>query len=146
MTPSEATNAVTRSEWRELGFFYDVDEATRQWRLVGSPGGLRAFSGLLHVYCSKPRNAAKSEHDHYGPYMYLTIMTWPTPGIDGGSIHGTIDDLTRLARIVEQRLQNATPGDVIPLAEAFAPGCEFELVLEIRDDGFDPAEVDPCLR
>ena len=146
MSPSEATNAATRREWRELGFFYDVDEVKRRWRLIGSRTGLRQFSTLLHSYCGNPRNSAASEHDHYGPYMYLKVMTWPQAGIDKASIHGTIDDLERLAVIVEAALEDSGPGDMIALAERFAPACDYELVLEIKGEDFDPAEADPCLR
>ena len=146
MTPSEATNAATRQEWRDLGFFYDIDDAAHRWRLVGSRTGLREFSKLLRAYCRNPRNATAIEHDHFGPYMYLKVMTWPDAGVDKASIHGTIDDLQRLAQIVDAAIEKATPDDTIAVAQRFAPGSEYELVLEIKTEGFDPAEADPCLR
>jgi hypothetical protein len=70
----------TRREWRELGFFYDRDDVSKEWRLVGSREGLRHFAGLLRAYVADPRNEMKSEHEHYGPYMYLEVMTWPEAG------------------------------------------------------------------
>lgn len=146
MTLTEATNAATRREWRELGFFYEVDDGVREWHLVGSPNGLSAFPDLIRSYCRRPLHDARSEHDHYGPYMYLKIMTWPQAGIDRDSIHGTIEDLERLASLIEHRLRSATPGDRISIAEAFTPACEYGLVLEVKSEGFDPAEADPCLR
>jgi hypothetical protein len=114
--------------------------------LVGSRAGLREFPNLLRAYCSNPRNAIASEHEHYGPYMYLKVMTWPDAGVGKASIHGTTDDLQRLAQIVDAALEQAVPGDTIALAQRFAPGSEYELMLEIQADGFDPAEADPCLR
>ena len=129
-----------------MGFFYDCDDVGQRWRLVGSRTGLREFPRLLRIYSSNPRNATASEHDHYGPYMYLKVMTWPDAGIDETSIHGTTDDLQRLAEIVDAALEQAAPGDAIAVAERFAPGSEYELVLEIKAEDFDPAEADPCLR
>lgn len=146
MSPSEATDEATRGEWRELGFFYDVDEAAQRWRFIGSRCGLQRFANLLLAYSSNSSNVGKGEHDHYGPYMYLKVMTWPDAGIDVDSIHGTLDDLTRLAQLIEQRLQNAKSGERIEIADEYTPNCKCELSLEVRDEGFDPAEEDPYLR
>ena len=38
--PSEAANEATRRAWRELGFFCDRNDATNEWRIVGSVKGL----------------------------------------------------------------------------------------------------------
>jgi hypothetical protein len=146
MTPTEATNADIRREWRDFGFFYERNDNTREWRLIGSHDGLLGFVDLLQTYCRDPRNAGKFEHEHYGPYLYLKVLTYPDPGINNNAIHGTFEDLKRLARLIEQRLQHATPGDTCAVGKAYAPGCEYELILEIRDADFDPAEADPCLR
>ena len=146
MTPSEATNEATRKEWRQLGFFYDRDDRNREWRLVGSLDGLHAFVELLHAYGRDPRNGKQGAHDHFGPYMYLTVMTWPDPGISSRAIYGSRADLIRLAELTEERLRHATVGDTVSISEAYGPGCEYGLVLEVKDAGFDPAEADPCLR
>ncbi len=146
MSPSEATNAATRREWRELGFFYDRSDTTRQWRIIGSIAGLCAFVEMLYAYSRNPRNAMQSEHDHYGPYMYLKIMTWPEAGIDRNAIYGSLNDLNGLAQLIEQRLHQAIPGDTLTVGKAYVPECEYDLVLEIMDAGFDPAAADPCLR
>jgi hypothetical protein len=65
--PSDATNRMTRDEWRALGFFYDVDDAAQRWRLVGSKAGLRRFAEMLRTYASNPKHAVPGEHDHFGP-------------------------------------------------------------------------------
>ena len=67
-------------------------------------------------------------------------------GISGNAIHGSLDDLRRLAGLIEQRLREATPGDTLAVGKTYVPECEYDLVLEIRDAGFDPAGADPCLR
>ena len=67
--PSDATNQATRREWRELGFFYERDDASREWRVTGSRSGLQRLRDLLLDYVADPRNRAESEHEHYGPYQ-----------------------------------------------------------------------------
>ena len=146
MTPSEATNQATRTEWRNLGFFYEVNELERHWRFIGSRAGLGRFAELLDRYCADPDNSASSEHVHYGPYMYLEVMTWPDAGIDGDSIHGSLDDIARLAQLIRHQLERVRPGDTFRLGKGFAVDCEYDLVLEVKNDGFDPAEADPGLR
>jgi hypothetical protein len=105
---SDATNRATRREWRELGFFYDSDDEARAWRLTGSRAGLLRFRDALRSYVANPTNALESEHQHYGPYMYLKIATLPNTGFDKDSIHGSLSDLTRLANLVEARLAPAS--------------------------------------
>ena len=143
--PSEATNAATREEWRELGFYYDLDEPSRRWRLVGSREGLVGFAHLLDDYVANPVNATLSEHEHYGPYMYLEVMTAEAAGIDDHSIHGTLNDLARLATVIRERLDGAADGDSLDIGAAFTDRPAYELRLEVRPDGFDPASADPQL-
>jgi len=125
-------------EWRDLGFYCDHDTKNRQYRLVGSRSGLRRFSDLLRDYVADPRNELQSEHEYYGP-SGLEVMTWPEAGIDDHAIQGPLPALAELASIVGRLLSAATPGDRISIREEFAPKAECSLVLDIRDDGFDPA-------
>ena len=135
---------MVREKWRELGFFCDIDDGARRWRLVGAKGGLQRFAELLRGYASDPVHALLSEHDHFGPYFFK-IMTWTEPGIDEKSIHGTVDDLHRLAAIVEDALASATPGNVIDVTARYVTGCRYSLDLDMRADGFDPASEDSKL-
>ncbi len=141
--PSEAVNAVTRSEWRELGFFYEFQLETNAWRLVGSKGGLLGFAKLIRRYIESPRNHALSEHEHFGPYMYLKVCTWKEAEINSHSIAGTISDLKRLADLIEQALWGATPGESREIATKYEPSSPCRLILEVREDSFDPATADP---
>jgi hypothetical protein len=135
----------TRREWRELGFFYDRDDASKEWRLVGSRAGLRRFSDLLRVYVGDPRNEAKSEHEHYGPYMYLELMTWPEADIDDHTIRGPLTALEHLASLVEARIGAMKPGANVRIRDDFAAGTSYALVLDLRDDDFDPSSLDANL-
>ena len=143
--PSDATNSATRREWRDLGFFYDRDDQAKVWRLTGSRSGLLRFRDALVAYATDPRNADKSEHQHYGPYMYLEIMTWPEAGFDEHAIRGPLQDLKRLATIVERKLLEAKPGETVRIHGEFEANSPFALILEVREDGFDPADADPML-
>jgi hypothetical protein len=143
--PSDATNEMTKQEWRELGFFYDCDDQARVWTLTGSRTGLLRFRDALLSYVADPRRAQKSEHEHYGPYMYLVVTTWPEAGIDGHSIFGPLADLARLAKLVEAKLATAQPGSSFIIREEFAADSAYALALELQEEGFDPATADTLL-
>ena len=77
--------------------------------------------------------------------MYLKVMTWSDPGIDGNSIHGTLNDLNRLADLIDTALTGAQFGDTIHLGREYVSDSEHDLLLIVEDNNFDPAEADPCL-
>jgi len=143
--PSDATNESTRREWRQLGFFYDRDDEAKVWKITGSRAGLFKFRDALLDYVANPLNNSKSEHEHYGPYGFLEIMTWPEPGFDEHAIRGSLADLARLAKLVEVKVNFSQPKSDIFIKEEFAVNSPYALVLEFREDGFDPASPDPYL-
>jgi hypothetical protein len=132
----------TRTEWRALGFYYDREDSTKQWRFSGSRMGLLRFADLLYAYVADPRNKLLSEHEHYGPYSYLEVMTWQDAGIDNHSIHGSLEDLERLGTITRMTVEQLRPGDTAQIREQFAADSEYCLVLSMREDDFDPASLD----
>ena len=140
--PSEATNEATRREWRELGFFYDRDDAAREWRIHGSREGLSQFAAELERYAAKPMNAEISEHDHLGPYMYLKIGTWHGPQLDENWIAGPLPALAGLATEVRGWLPNAQVGQSYSLRSLFAPAAPYDLILKVEPESFDPARAD----
>ena len=142
---TEKVNEKLRSEWRELGFYYESDDQAKEWRLIGSRAGLHRLRDLLLQYVADPRNEMKSEHEHYGPYSYLEVMTWPEPGKDGHSIHGSLHNLRRLAELIENKLSNAQPGTIIRIADEYAEALNYTLILFVREDSFDSASADPEL-
>ena len=127
--------------WRQLGFYCHHDSSSREYRLVGSPSGLRRFADLLRAYVADPRNATISEHEHYGPYG-LEIMTWSQPGIDDHAIFGPLAKLAELADMVEDRLGRARPGESVSVRDGFAPDAPFDLILDVRAEGFDPPSAE----
>jgi|CZKN01.1.fsa_nt_gi hypothetical protein len=143
--PSDATNRATTQEWRELGFFYDRDDRARVWKLTGSRSGLLRFRDLLLSYVADPCNALEAEHEHYGPYAYLEVMTWPVAGFDDHAIRGPLKELARLAKLVEAKLATVSPGSSVLIQEEFAADSPYALALDLREDGFDPATADPLL-
>ncbi|MBT5018958.1 MAG: hypothetical protein HON04_09435 [Planctomicrobium sp.] len=141
MSPIDV-DAVVREEWRKLQFFYDLDENPRVWRLAGSRDGLKHFATLLREYVSNPVNQMISEHEHYGPYMYLKIVTWTEPEIRDDAIVGTLSDLARLADIVDRNLESARAGDAISIAQEYVEDAEYDLVLEVHPEDTDPAALE----
>lgn len=86
-----------RSEWRKLGFYYEVDHAAKQWTITGEVGGLEAFVAAVRLYASDPGNDWISCHCNLGPYDYLEIGTWTSPVIDSHWIAGALSELMSLA-------------------------------------------------
>jgi hypothetical protein len=136
---------TAEQEWRDLGFFHEIDTKKNVRKLTGSRPGLLRFRDILLEYVADPRNAVKSEHEHYGPYGSLEVMTWPDAGVDRHAIHGSLADLTRLAQLVETKLSAAKPGSLIQIREEFASDSPYTLLLDVRGDAFDPASLDPDL-
>jgi hypothetical protein len=132
-----------RKHWRDLGFFFELDDRKEAWTLTASRAGLARFRDLLISYVANPGNAAIGEHEHYGPYGSLVVMTLPEAGFDGEGIHGSLTDLARLASLIEERVAAAKPGSLIRVREEFAPNSPYTLLLDVREDGFDPSSADP---
>jgi hypothetical protein len=143
MSPSERVNRHTREEWRGLGFYYEHRDG--RWVFVGAPSGLRAFPRLLRAYAGGPRNAVPGEHEHYGPYMYLKVVTGDEPRICEDAIRGSLPDLARLADLFEQRLRVHGPGSSFEIGHDYGPRNTSGIRVEVRPEGFDPAAADPLL-
>ena len=145
MSPSEQTNQATRAKWRDLGFYYDFDPSQACWRFVGSQHGLRHFRDLLIAYTHNPQHQQLSEHEHYGPYFYLTVRTGNAPAIASDGIVGTLDDLRRLAHLVDEKLHTTLIGGLFTIDGEYASHNLAILQCEVQADAFDPASADPLL-
>ena len=137
-------NEATRRDWRELGFYYERDDTTKTWRLLGTMQGLLGFALSLKNYALNERNRQVSEHEHFGPYWYLEVGTWPEPEITNHWIAGPLEALDGLAGRIEAHLSTAVPPVVIKLRAAYAPNSPYEFQLELQPEAFDPALADPA--
>jgi hypothetical protein len=140
----DKTDQLIRSQWRELGFYFRHDERERRYRFAGSKEGLARFCQILTKYAQEDYNDRISEHQHYGPYHSLEIMTWDRAGIDSHAIHGTLDDLRRLASLVSAGVARTPVGASFAISTEYAPDPQWTLRFEVQEDTFDPglAEVD----
>ena len=131
-----------RQQWRKLGFYCELDDEKRVWKLTGSRAGLLYFPDLLLGYVNDPRHAADGAEERFGPYGSLEIMTYPDAAFAGNAIRGSLDDLTRLAELIEAKLATAEPGAPIQIREEYAPDSRYTLLLDVKPDGFDPASAE----
>ena len=141
---NEAAKEAKRRAWRELGFFCGRDSAAKEWRIVGSVKGLRKFASELRTYASDPANDRTSEYTHFGPAMNLEVGTWHQTEITDQWIAGPLTDLLRLAGLIERSAQDNVVGNRVALRSSFSPMAPYELVLDVRDEAFDPASADPA--
>ncbi len=138
-TPPRDITPVTGEEWRNLGFYHELDPDRRVWRLCGSRSGLVGFARLVARYVETSVTSPDAQPLPLGPYGDLQIRLWERPGIDDESVYGSSDDLLRLAQLVESRLADARPGGEVVIGPEYAGDAECSLVFEIMDDDFDPA-------
>ena len=136
------SNEATRRAWRELGFFCGRDKAAKEWRIVGSVKGLRKFAAEIRKYASNPAHDRLSEYTQFGAAMNLELGTSHQTEITEQWIGGPLVELLRLATLIEQSAQNNVVGKHIALRANFSPMSPYELILDVRDDAFDPALAD----
>lgn len=137
-----ALDEAMASGWRELGVFYDSDDERKAWRLAGSREGLGRFVTALRSYTERPSSRQIGEHEHFGPHMYLTFITWDSAGVDDRAIRGSVPQLERLADKIAEVAAVSQPGDRVNLTSWYAPGSEYGLWIEVMADDFDPASLD----
>lgn len=130
------------SEWRELGFYYDINENVKEWRFFGSKIGLRKFVSLIDKYVNDPRNNNLSEHEHYGPYGYLKIMTSNKPEITEDYIAGTIEDLGKLRDIISQKINETNFGQSFNIETEYGVENSASARIFIMTDDFAPCSIE----
>jgi hypothetical protein len=137
----------TAEEWRELGFYYDFDEriSVNQWRFHGSRAGLANFSTLLRKYVANPRKATLSEHDHYGPYWYLKIVTCSEAVITDRFFGGSLDDLAHLAELIATRLERTKAGETFEISQDYGSDNTVTARFFVMADDFDPVSIDELI-
>lgn len=145
MTYSKATSQATAEDWRTLGFYYECDEIKQEWRFVGSRTGLRNLAYLFIEYSSNPYNMRNSEHQHYGPYMYLKIATAPDFGIGKYGFRGSLDNFHDLGRQINDKIMSAAQNTTIIFVPVWSGMADYRLIFDVRQEGFDPASADQQL-
>ena len=138
---SPELQAQTIAEWNDLGFWYDRTPENG-WVIRGSRTGLEKFAALLDRYATDLRNTELSEHDHFGPYMYLKVVTWSSPEINQDGIYGALSNIVRLAALVRERVASCHPGNSFSIAQAFSTASSTELTLVCEPESFSPGAYD----
>jgi len=141
---SEAAREHARRVWREMGYYCGKDKAAKEWRVIGSVKGLRKFASELRKYASNPAHDRLSEYMHLGPSMNFEIATWEQPEITDQWIAGPLPDLLNLTVLIDLNVQANMVGRRIALRSQFSPLAPYELILDVRDDAFDPSSADPA--
>jgi hypothetical protein len=142
---TEMTKKITIEEWRQLGYYYERDDDNKEWIITASPFGVKTFAQSILRYAESTRFSEYGDHEHYGPYWYLKIMTTPLPEMNENAISGTKDDLKRLYEIIREKVENSEPGSNITIGKEYAEDCEYKLVLKLQEYGYDPSINDPQL-
>ena len=75
--------------------------------------------------------------------MNLEIGTSHQTEITEQWIGGPLADLLRLATFIERSAQDNVVGKCVNLRSNFSPMASYELILDVREESFDPASTDP---
>jgi hypothetical protein len=140
---TEAAKENARRAWRELGFYCGKDKAAKEWRIVGSVTGLKKFASEIRKYASNPLHNRLSEYMHLGPAMNLEICTSHQAEITDQWIGAPVMEFMRLAALIDRSVQSNMIGKRIELRANFSPMAPYQLILDVREDAFDPASADP---
>ena len=132
----------TKQDWRELGFFYDLDESSHRWIIRGCRAGLSHFVDLLRKYAANPKNEGISEHQHLGPYMYLTITTWRQRELTERGVIGTVHDIAEFANMLSQKIGVAQVGDSFEIGRDYTANAAAVMAFTVEPDDFDPSSPD----
>lgn len=142
---TEKLKNITKEDWRKLGFYYERDDMNKKWILVGSKNGLDDFCIILDRYVENGENARIGEHEHIGPYGYLTIMTSKVFNVTSDYICGSLDDLKKLNMILKTEIK-ATQDQELPtvklIEDSFLHNNDYMIELRLMEYGYDPATAD----
>jgi len=75
--------------------------------------------------------------------MNLEVGTSNQAEISELWIAGSVMNLMSLAGLIDQNVKPNMVGRCIALRSSFSPMAPYELILDVRDDAFDPASADP---
>jgi len=72
-------------------------------------------------------------------------MTWPERGIDESSIRGTTKDIANLGEILDCAASKK-PGSLLTIGSAYVSDPDYEILVDLRTERFDPSSEDPELK
>jgi hypothetical protein len=144
---TEIGDKLIKDAWRDLGIYYDFDNrmSVNQWRFYGSEKGLKDFASLILEYAENPDSVHLSEHEHFGPYRYLKIMTWDTAVIKREYIAGTVEDLKRLSQLILDKLSGSGAGQTFTIDKDYGYENTATTKFFVMSDDFDPASMDELI-
>jgi hypothetical protein len=134
-------DAQEAADWRKLGVWYDYTPSDG-WILRGSRSGIGRFVETLLAYAANPRNAEVGEHEHYGPFMYLKVVTHPSSEINSHGIYGRPEDVRTFAALLRERVAKAVAGESIEVSKTYSPASDTPFTVWLEHDFFDPAVYD----
>jgi hypothetical protein len=143
MSYSEKTRQAMTRDWRKLGFYYEVNELKRRWEFRGSRAGLAKLGKALVDYAEKHDENCDSEHEHYGPYMYLKLVTRDEMAFTKQGIEGPAEKIGELGRAIVKRVERLRAPATVVMDSSVEGG--YTLALMVLEDGFDPASADEAL-
>jgi hypothetical protein len=143
MEYSQKTRLATIRDWRKLGFYYELNELKRRWEFRGSREGLTKLGEVLIAYAEKHDELCDSDHEHYGPYMYLKVMTRDEMAFTKQGIEGPAEKIGELGRAIVKQTAELRPVAMVVIDSPVEGGCT--LALMVQEDGFDPAAADDAL-
>lgn len=144
MKYSEKTRQATIRDWRKLGFYYEVNELKRRWEFKGSREGLTKLGEALSTYAKKHDEYCDSDHEHYGPYMDLKVMTRGEMAFTKQGIEGPAGKIGELGRAIVKHAAGLEPVATVLIDSPKEGG--YTLALMVQEDGFDPASADADLQ
>ncbi len=133
---------LTKSEWRDLGFYYISHEDKRTWELHGSQKGLINLCSLLREFADADYKLC--HHEHLLPHWYLTITLTDSFAINERGIEGTSRQLNEFADTLEHEFSEAVI-HVISTISKCAYETEYKIEYTVHGDDFDPSLKDPQL-
>ena len=133
---------MTREEWRELGFYYIIDNDSKAWNLYGSIDGLSNF--ITEILKFTERYEVKGEHEHLLPHWYLTLQYDDGFDICRRGLLASKTEFLIFIDILRLRLEEAEVGEIIGLHN-HVKSTSYQMYLHIKGADFDPSILDPQL-
>jgi len=137
--PDPRIAEMERDGWRELGFWYDCQMPEKRWLFRADRKGIAAFAAEVRSFASEATEPG--EHTHLGPFSNLRLICAEKREVTWRGIAGRREDFEALAAELEHCAQKAAKGERV-LAESWASGDSYRLMLLVEEDGFDPGAAD----